>query len=340
MVETGTSNSPPAAGDGSYTNSKLNGGSTTTTSTTTTSADIDIKQLTNDEIDNYIIEEEEEEDIISSCSAPSSYPLTTRNRRHHAATILDSPSSSSSSTTTTTTTHTETELDNNITPEAFALENNVGRTRSKAFYGATRPPGLVGSPPLPSSPLSDHDTTSPPHTPPPSSPSIASSKSATSKTKNKGKSTSAPPSRTPSTSALPVTANTPNGREVNLPDHSFSGIAWPRTFSHWGKASTGHDGIVMGQSKRFLVGYADTIGRRPAMEDSMVVNGSFRGHSYEDYFAVFDGHGGKDAASFAANNLHTILAERMRADNPVRSLKDAFIETNKLIAEQVFIFSI
>lgn len=33
---------------------------------------------------------------------------------------------------------------------------------------------------------------------------------------------------------------------------------------------------ILSHSKRFLVGFAETIGRRPSMEDCMVVHGAFR----------------------------------------------------------------
>jgi protein phosphatase 1L len=68
------------------------------------------------------------------------------------------------------------------------------------------------------------------------------------------------------------------------------------------------------------------------MEDCMVIDGSFRGNNNQDYFAVFDGHGGRDAASFAAENLHVILGEKLKTQNPVKSLREAFVETNQMIA--------
>jgi serine/threonine protein phosphatase PrpC len=59
---------------------------------------------------------------------------------------------------------------------------------------------------------------------------------------------------------------------------------------------------IRGISKRFRVGYADTIGpRRETMEDKMVAFGSYRNRKDEDYFAVFDGHGGTQAAIYASN---------------------------------------
>lgn len=65
-----------------------------------------------------------------------------------------------------------------------------------------------------------------------------------------------------------------------------------------------------------------------------------RGRGHEDYFALFDGHGGKDAAEFAATHLHEILAEKLKTNNPVKSLKEAFVDTHKLISDQVFIIII
>lgn len=62
-----------------------------------------------------------------------------------------------------------------------------------------------------------------------------------------------------------------------------------------------------------------------------------RGHGHEDYFALFDGHGGSDAAAFAAEHLHEILAEKLKTNNAVKSLKEAFADTNQMISEQVFI---
>lgn len=72
------------------------------------------------------------------------------------------------------------------------------------------------------------------------------------------------------------------------------------------------DQTIQGVSRRFRVGYADTIGpRRETMEDKMVVLGSFRDRRDEDYFAVFDGHGGTSAAIYCAQELHKHLANNL-----------------------------
>jgi len=71
-------------------------------------------------------------------------------------------------------------------------------------------------------------------------------------------------------------------------------------------------------SKRFRVGYCDTIGRRPTMEDQIVILGSMGGESNEDYFAVFDGHGGSAASKYSGHHLHQIL-NKISHENPLNS---------------------
>jgi len=58
---------------------------------------------------------------------------------------------------------------------------------------------------------------------------------------------------------------------------------------------------------RFRVGYADRIGLRDSMEDKIVICGNFRNHPEEDYFAIFDGHAGKEASAYCADHMHKIL---------------------------------
>lgn len=134
--------------------------------------------------------------------------------------------------------------------------------------------------------------------------------------------------------------NTSLGLSVtpSIPEPSHSGISKPKMFNYWRSfAGSGYEKSVLSHSKRFLVGFAETIGRRPSMEDCMVVHGAFRGRGHEDYFALFDGHGGRDAAAFAAANLHIILAEKLKTNNAVKSLKEAFADTHRMIAEQKII---
>jgi len=54
-------------------------------------------------------------------------------------------------------------------------------------------------------------------------------------------------------------------------------------------------------STRFPVGYSECIGRRPTMEDQIVILGMGpRIRETEDYFAIFDGHGGSYVAEHCA----------------------------------------
>jgi serine/threonine protein phosphatase PrpC len=70
---------------------------------------------------------------------------------------------------------------------------------------------------------------------------------------------------------------------------------------------------VKGYSARFSAGYADTIGKRPAMEDKLVIAGQLGARPDVDYFAVFDGHGSADAAAFAGKSLHKYLQDALEA---------------------------
>lgn len=61
-------------------------------------------------------------------------------------------------------------------------------------------------------------------------------------------------------------------------------------------------------SMRFMVGFVESQGSRPTMEDEIVIFGMGpRMRRAEDYFAVFDGHGGPEASAFAAKHLHEML---------------------------------
>ncbi|KAL6070975.1 Protein phosphatase 1F [Balamuthia mandrillaris] len=93
---------------------------------------------------------------------------------------------------------------------------------------------------------------------------------------------------------------------------------------------------LLRDSVRYPTGHADTKGRREYMEDRAVLLGGFvKGRQSEDYFAVFDGHGGADAAEFAALNLHRNLeAQLTKLKDPVKSLKAAFVETHKQIINE------
>lgn len=66
-------------------------------------------------------------------------------------------------------------------------------------------------------------------------------------------------------------------------------------------------------------GHAETIGRRPTMEDAVVTERRFRGKLDEDYWGLFDGHGGKLVSAWLANRLHGYLGNAVTALGGKRS---------------------
>ncbi|ELR17200.1 protein phosphatase 2C domain containing protein [Acanthamoeba castellanii str. Neff] len=84
-------------------------------------------------------------------------------------------------------------------------------------------------------------------------------------------------------------------------------------------------------SKRFAFGCAKMIGLGRKNEDTLMVRSSLTGRDDEDYFAVFDGHGGKHASRFAADNLHIILSEQLALSpsDPEGALRRSFAEVHQ-----------
>jgi len=78
----------------------------------------------------------------------------------------------------------------------------------------------------------------------------------------------------------------------------------------------------MQASKRFTVGFADTIGRRSGMEDAHSIYGCFGGVDTQDAFMIFDGHNGPDAANAANERMPAVLKEALATcASPEEALK-------------------
>jgi len=91
---------------------------------------------------------------------------------------------------------------------------------------------------------------------------------------------------------------------------------------------------ILRQSTRVKVGFASTQGRRPTMEDEIIIAGQLKGRE-TDYLAVFDGHGGRDAAMFASKHLHPILVEKLESGMPPQqSLSEAFLSVQMRMREE------
>lgn len=76
------------------------------------------------------------------------------------------------------------------------------------------------------------------------------------------------------------------------------------------------------------VGWAEDIGRRDEMEDGFVFVDCFGGRRNSAYFAIYDGHGGRQCVDYVTQSLHdNLLSELQKAPGNV---PDAFIRAFSL----------
>jgi len=125
----------------------------------------------------------------------------------------------------------------------------------------------------------------------------------------------------------------------NLPMDEISALMQSSNIKECPHEPEKTDQKYYGISKRFRVGSAETIGKRPSMEDQTVIYGSLQGNENEDYFAVFDGHGGVDASKYCSEQLHHVIVSILR-DKPAENLsnideylKEAFLRCNESLKE-------
>lgn len=123
----------------------------------------------------------------------------------------------------------------------------------------------------------------------------------------------------------------PNNVEPEPPD-SNSGLLTLNSTHSYGNIQCAR--YVGSRPTRVHCGYAETIGRRPHMEDAFSFIGDLkRGY---DFFGLFDGHRGIAASNFAAERMGGILLDRMNKNkhNLYDALRDAFSETNDKMREE------
>jgi len=82
-------------------------------------------------------------------------------------------------------------------------------------------------------------------------------------------------------------------------------------------------------SIRLKVAASEMKGKRNTMEDATIMFGCFRGKEDEDLFAIFDGHGGKDSADYAAKIIPEHLKSNLEQDLPQKALADSFNAVHK-----------
>lgn len=75
----------------------------------------------------------------------------------------------------------------------------------------------------------------------------------------------------------------------------------------------------------FCVGWAEDIGRRDEMEDGFVFVDSFAGNRSCAYFAIYDGHGGRQCVDYITQNLHENLLAILRQGTT--TVPDAFVKS-------------
>jgi len=84
------------------------------------------------------------------------------------------------------------------------------------------------------------------------------------------------------------------------------------------------------------VGFAQDIGQRLSFEDTHVILESFAGFRNKSFFAIYDGHGGKEASEMAAKILHrSLLVELKKGKDTPYALEKAFIDTDRQIEKEV-----
>jgi serine/threonine protein phosphatase PrpC len=70
------------------------------------------------------------------------------------------------------------------------------------------------------------------------------------------------------------------------------------------------------------------------MEDACVSSGNFAGPGTQ-YYALFDGHGGREAAHHCAENLHPLIAQRYVPGEPLQgAIKDAIYEMHRQVTSR------
>eukprot|EP01133_Synstelium_polycarpum_P007041 gene7041-8187_t len=90
-------------------------------------------------------------------------------------------------------------------------------------------------------------------------------------------------------------------------------------------------------SNRFIIGKSETIGKRPTMEDRMVAYGCYRESQDCELYCIFDGHGGKSASDYAADNIYRIFGEYLDSkQSPQEAFKFSYQQIHTQISPWPF----
>jgi len=76
------------------------------------------------------------------------------------------------------------------------------------------------------------------------------------------------------------------------------------------------------------------------MEDAHVIVDNFGDDPGRGFFAIYDGHGGKQAVEFVEKTLHKNLLEELKRESKIlEAMKQAFITTDEQLGQQKIMFS-
>lgn len=110
---------------------------------------------------------------------------------------------------------------------------------------------------------------------------------------------------------------------INDPPTAASGAILPMSLSG---SKNAKDSKWM---RRVSIGWAETTGKRPSMEDAWAAYSQGKDTNALDIFGVFDGHRGDTAAKYAAEHLPSTITSVMRTSkNPADWLRIGFMQTN------------
>ncbi|XP_004343158.1 hypothetical protein CAOG_07299 [Capsaspora owczarzaki ATCC 30864] len=107
------------------------------------------------------------------------------------------------------------------------------------------------------------------------------------------------------------------------------------TYKLYRSSTVLNDKFVHIVSERFAVSFGESKGRRSEMQDVLFVQGRYRGEVDQDFFAVYDGHGGREPAAYCAKHLHLLIAtemEKIPAGGIPAAFKAAFAECNRRLS--------
>lgn len=93
-------------------------------------------------------------------------------------------------------------------------------------------------------------------------------------------------------------------------------------------APVNEDTLIVSGRQTFSSGYSSSIGPRETMEDAATIIGEYVGTN-DQFYAIFDGHGGNKVAQYACRNLHRELKVLLSERNDVNdAIKEAFEKVN------------